>query len=385
MTKIVIIGSSIAGVSAAAAARKQDPDASISIYSKDTKLPYYRLRIGEVLADPAMAEKLTLHPQSWYDDRKIDLNLNQTVTAIDPDNKQITLENGNKVDYDKLILAQGSHSFVPPIKGKDLAGVLTLWYMDEALKIEDKLSEGKNAVIIGGGLLGLETAYNVAKHGIDTTIIETSDRLLARQLDEGGSAVFTKQVLKQNVHPVLSGSVIEIKADASGEKVGSVELKDGTSIPADIVIISTGVRPNVDLLEGLDIEIGRHVVCNDRMETSIPDIYAAGDVMEQDGQWYGQWSISKSQGTVAGTNAAGGDATYTIQPPPYTMNTMDTKVASGGTLNGADVDNYNEEVKVDEEHLDYYKVSKSGDKVIGFALVGNTKDYLKLSKAMKED
>lgn len=385
MTKIVIIGSSIAGVSAAEAAQKQDPDATISIYSMDTKLPYYRLRIGEVLADPAMAEKLVLHPQFWYDERNIDINLNQVVTAIDPDKKEITLESGDQVSYDKLILAQGSHSFVPPIKGKDLDGVMTLWYMDEALKIEAALAEGAKAVIIGGGLLGLETAYNVAKHDIDTTIIETSDRLLARQLDETGSAIFKKQVERQHVHPIVSGSVVEIKADESGKKVASVELKDGTSIPADIVIISTGVRPNVNLLEGIDIEIGRHIICNDRMETSIPDIYAAGDVMEQDGQWYGQWSISMAQGKTAGTNAAGGDATYQIQPPPYTMNTMNTKVASGGTLYGDDVPNYNEDVDTDEENLTYHKVSKSGDKVVGFALIGNTKDYLKLSKAMKDD
>ena len=245
MTKIVIIGSSIAGVSAAEAARKQDPDATISIYSMDTKLPYYRLRIGEVLADPAMAEKLVLHPQFWYDERNIDINLNQVVTAIDPDKKEITLESGDQVSYDKLILAQGSHSFVPPIKGKDLDGVMTLWYMDEALKIEAALAEGAKAVIIGGGLLGLETAYNVAKHDIDTTIIETSDRLLARQLDETGSAIFKKQVERQHVHPIVSGSVVESRRERL--KVASVELKDGTNIPADIVIISTGVRPNVNL------------------------------------------------------------------------------------------------------------------------------------------
>ena len=161
MTKIVIIGSSIAGVSAAEAARKQDPDATISIYSMDTKLPYYRLHRRSV-GRSAMAEKLVLHPQFWYDERNIDINLNQVVTAIDPDKKEITLESGDQVSYDKLILAQGSHSFVPPIKGKDLDGVMTLWYMDEALKIEAALAEGAKAVIIGGGLLGLETAYNVA-------------------------------------------------------------------------------------------------------------------------------------------------------------------------------------------------------------------------------
>lgn len=385
MSKIVIIGSSIAGISAAEAAKKQDPTASVKVYSKDRFYPYYRLRVGEILASRDMSEKLYLHPEKWYEDNGIELNLDKEVNGIDPEKKTISLVSGETVSYDKLILAQGSHSFVPPIKGADLEGVLTLWTMSDALKIEDAIEHGENCVVIGGGLLGLETAYHIAKKGISTTIVETADRLLARQLDEDGSRIFTEQVKRQHVTPIVKGNITEIKADESGKHCVSVDLADGTSLPADVVIISTGVRPNVNILDGTGIEIGRFVKCTDKMETSLPDIYAAGDVMEQDGSWFGQWSISKAQGTVAGTNAAGGDASYTLLPPPYILNTMGTKVAAGGRLKADGDPDYSEDVELDEANLLYHKVSVSDGGVVGFALIGDTKDYMKLSKKMKED
>lgn len=382
MSQIVIIGSSIAGVSAAEAAKKQDPGASVAIYSRDTHLPYYRLRIGEVLASRDQSEKLALHPAAWYTDRGIELNLGQTVTAVQPNQKTIRLADGSAVAYDKLILAQGSYSFVPPIPGHDLEGVKTLWTMDDALDIEASASQSRSCVIIGGGLLGLETAYQIAKQGIRTTVIETAPRLLARQLDEGASAIFSKQVVSQNVTPIVGGNVAAIKADASGKKCAAVALADGTDLPADIVIISTGVRPNLAILDGTDIETGRFIVCNDRMETSLPDVYAAGDVMEQDGKWFGQWAISKAQGTTAGINAAGGDSTYQIETPPYILNTMDTKVAAGGLLSSEAVTDYNETVSQDETARLYHKISRSGETVIGFALVGDTRDFIRLTKEM---
>ena len=144
MSQIVIIGSSIAGVSAAEAAKKQDPGASVAIYSRDTHLSYYRLRIGEVLASRDQSEKLALHPAAWYTDRGIELNLGQTVTAVQPNQKTIRLADGSAIAYDKLILAQGSYSFVPPIPGHDLESVKPHnsghWTQDGALVISTILN-----------------------------------------------------------------------------------------------------------------------------------------------------------------------------------------------------------------------------------------------------
>ncbi|MGI6546730.1 MAG: NAD(P)/FAD-dependent oxidoreductase [Fastidiosipilaceae bacterium] len=383
MTRIVIIGSSAAGISAAEAARKQDPNAEIRVFSQDTFLPYYRLRIGEVITDPAKRDSLTLHPASWYEDRRIELNLNQTVTGVDVKNKTIALADESAVEYDKLILAQGSHSFVPPIPGADLDGVMTLWSMTDALTIESKLTKGKSCVIIGGGLLGLETAYQAALKGVDTTVVDTSPRLLARQLDDIGSEIFRKQVEKQGVNAVIGGKISAIIKNDSDGKALAVELEDGTLLPANLVIISTGVRPNVAILDGTGIEIGHHVVCTNKMETNVKDVYAAGDVMEQGGAWFGQWSISMGQGKVAGTNAAGGDAVYELTPPPYTINTMDTKVAAGGKVSG-DEEGYHEDVTRSDGELHYRKVCYLDGKVCGFVLIGNTKEYVKLAKEMKE-
>lgn len=384
MKKIVIIGSSIAGVSAAEAAKKADPSAAVSIYSKDTFLPYYRLRIGEVLVNPAAREGLTLHPESWYEAKGIRLHLGKEVSAIDVDAKILTLNDQTTVPYDRLILAQGSHSFVPPIPGADLDGVKTLWTMADALAIESALQPGRSCVIIGAGLLGLETAYQVAGRGLDTTVLNNSSRLLSRQLDETGSALFKKQVEKQAIRPLVNAQTSAIQADASRTKVASVLLEDGRSLPADIVIISAGVRPNLALLEGTGIATNRFVITNDRMETNIPDVYAAGDVMEQDGGWFGQWSISMAQGKTAGTNAARGSAEYKLTPPPYTMNTMGTKVAAGGQVTDNGEPGYRESVSVDEERLHYRKVCYLGETVCGFILIGDTKEFVTLSRRMNE-
>lgn len=383
MTKIVIIGSSAAGVAAADAARKQDADASIQIFSMDKFLPYYRLRIGEVIMDTANQDVLTLHPASWYEDRKIELNLEHEVQSIDVEGKTIGLADGTTVSYDKLVLAQGSYSFVPPIQGADLPGVKTLWTMGEALDIESALGPDKSCVIIGGGLLGLETAYQTALKGVATTVIETAPRLLARQLDEKGSEVFSKQVAKMGVQTIVGANVTGIVKGTDKPLV--VELSDGRKAPADLIIISTGVRPNVKILEGTGIEIKRFVVVNDKMETNIPDVYAAGDVVEQDGMWFGQWAISMGQGKAAGTNAAGGEATYKLVPPPYTINTMETKIAAGGTVSIEGEDGYNADVTTDEESLHYRKVCYQNGKVCGFVLIGETKEFMQLSKQMKEN
>lgn len=380
---ILIIGSGPAGLAAAQSAKNHSPDAQVTILTKDAHLPYFRLRLFDVIADPAAREKLYLHDEQWYEDQGIHIRLNTEVLKVHPSEHEVELTDGTRLSYDSLVLATGSRSFVPPIKGADAKGVETLWTMDEAIRIEASLMRKTTAVIIGGGLLGLEAAHALTKKGIHSTIVEVLPRLMTRQLDERAADLFKQHVEQQGAAVILDAVVEEIVADESGH-VKSVLLKDGRQLPADVVFISAGVRAVLDPVLDCDVEINRCIVVNDHMETNQKDIYAAGDNALVDGRWYGLWQLSQNQGKIAGANAAGADLTYEMPVPPYMINTMATRIASAGQIfDDGQITDYREEINEDSEIFHYQKLSYRGSDLIGFVLLGDTKQSNALLKELK--
>lgn len=375
---IVIIGNGAAAVSAAEAARKQNADAQITLFSEDPHLPYFRPRLAEVLADEGMEEKILLHPQDWYDKNNIHLSLDTHVMSIDTQNKKIVLE-GGRVPYDKLILATGSKSFVPPIKGVEHKGVYTLWTLDQAKELRSELNKKDNVIVIGGGLLGLEAAWQLHRGGSHVTVIESFDRLLGNQMDEKGSALFKAKVESLGITVFTGASTKEILA--KNDQVTGVELSTGEVLPAKAVLVSTGVRARTELAEAAGIQIDRRIVVNNKMETNHPDIYAAGDNAELEGKWYGLWTISTQEGAVAGKNAAGGEAEYVMPVPPYMLNTMDTKVMSAGSLKTDEGQRV--ELTVDEDKFLYKKLVYKDGELQGFLLMGDTAEGMKLRKELR--
>lgn len=380
---IVIIGSGIAGLSAAEAARKTDPDVRIVILSENPHLPYHRPRLPGVIMDPDSQDKILLHQEDWYRDKDLDLRRGVRVKSVDTDKKEVLLDDGERLAYDKLILATGSRSFMPPMPGNDLSGVFTLWTLDDALAISDYIKGAKRAVVIGGGLLGLEAAYALKQRGLETTILERGSALLARQLDERASAMFQEQVERVGVQVMKNASTKEILADPETGRVAFVLLEDGTRVPADIVMVATGVRARLEAMEGVDIGIDRCFVTNNKMETNIPDVYAAGDCALMDGLWYGLWSVSTREGKVAGTNAAGGDESCSIPAPPYLVNTMETRIASAGNIAPKDPD-ISSQIHFDETQLTYDRRNFLGDKLVGYILLGDTTPFAMLSRELQQ-
>jgi nitrite reductase (NADH) large subunit len=379
---IVIIGSGIAGLSAAEAARKQDPDVKIILLSEDTNLPYHRPRLPSVVMEPETIDRVFLHDQAWFDDRQFDLRLGVSAKRVDIENQRVELSDHSTIEYDKLILATGSRSFMPPTPGNDLPGVFTLWTLDDAKAISDFIEDAQKAVVIGGGLLGLEIAYALKQRGLDTTILERGQALLSRQLDPRSSAMFQEQVERLDINVRKEASVAEILADPETGKVSSVKLTDGAVIATDIVLVSTGVRARVETMDGVDIEIDRRFVTNNRMETNIPNVYAAGDCALMDGIWYGLWSVSTREGKVAGANAAGGDEICVIPPPPYLVNTMETRIASAGNITpkGPEVTS---QISFDETQLTYDRRNFIGEKLVGYILLGDTTPFSMLSRELQ--
>jgi len=384
--RIVIIGGGIAGVAAAEAARKQDADASIRVLSSESFMPYYRLRICEVIDNPAIAETLSLHAPSWYQERRIDILLDQHVVKIMPDSHEVELADASRLVYDSLILSTGSESFRPSIIGIDRPGVYTLWTLADALQIEAALKQTKHALVIGGGLLGLEAGYHFRRKGIETTIVEKLPRLLANQLDDTGSEVFTRRVRSFGVTVITSGDIIAIEgSDGSDHSpVRQVRLSDGSVIETDLVLVSIGVRANSSLAQSAGLAVGKRIETDDHMRTSAADIYAAGDAAEPQHFWFGLWSVSRAQGQIAGMNAAGADVVFDHSTPPYLLNTMETKVAVLGEHGLLSEPQYELDVLMDTNSGNYRKLVYREGIFRGFMLVGDTHEFSQLQKDVNQ-
>jgi nitrite reductase (NADH) large subunit len=300
--QVVIAGAGIAGVSAAEALRQAAPEARITLLSKESDLPYYRLNLTRYLAGEIQAESLPLHPESWYQERNIDLVRDAELCTLLPDQRRLHLRHGDDLTYEQLVLAVGAHCFVPPVPGVQRENVTTLRTRADADFILEQCRAGMTCAVLGGGLLGLEAAGALARHGLDVTVIEAFPWLLPRQLSAEAAAVLEEQVRAQGIAVRLEAVTQELVGD---QRVREVMLADESSLRADMVIVSTGIRSNTYIarLAGLDVNHG--VVVDNHMRTSRPDILAAGDVAEHHGICYGVWGPAQFQGTLAGMNAAG--------------------------------------------------------------------------------
>ncbi|NMA67352.1 MAG: NAD(P)/FAD-dependent oxidoreductase [Clostridiaceae bacterium] len=369
--QILIIGNGVAGFSAAKAARAQDPEAEIIMFGEDSRLPYYRLRLCDYIGKNSDYDKLEIKNDEWFDKNNIQVETSK-VTEIDTLAKKIRTD-AKEYTYDSLVLATGSKPIMPPFKGKELKGIHTIWTKEDIVKINRSLLDAKKAVVIGGGLLGLEAAYKISKMGIEVSLIEGMPRLLPKQLDEEGSEIFRDKVQSLGISVLYGNTVAGFEGDNNGH-VRKVLMADDTFIEADVVIVSVGVSPNTAILQNSGISINRFIMVNQKMETSIKDIYAAGDVVSINGRWFGQWTVADKQGQIAGTNAAGGNTVYKITDSPYILSTMETRVVCSGKTGVIQSDNSLENCeiyqRVDMEQFSYYKLIFQNGLFVGYILVG---------------
>jgi nitrite reductase (NADH) large subunit len=376
-SKFVIIGNGAAGFNAAKSIRSKNSKASIKIISSENYATYYRPRLSGYLSENVPDNYFYVKDQSWYDKNKIDLILNTPVKDIDTKSKKVLTENGEKFEYDKLILANGSSSFIPNINGTDKEGVFTLKFLKDVYAIRNYANKSKKAVIVGGGLLGLEAAWELKKLGLSVTVVEFSNRLLPRQLDSEGAKLFKKSIDKSGVEIILGDSVSEIEGTS---KVSNVKLKSGKTIQCDIVLFSVGIRPNKQLAERAGIKTDRGIIVNDKMETSVKDIYACGDVCEYNKTVYGNWPASVKMGKIAGSNSVGDESHFTSFVTSTNFASMNCKLFSCGQ--------FTEESKnisySDPSKVNYCKLFfNEEDKIVGGILLGDTKNSGKIMLAIQ--
>jgi len=331
--RIVVVGAGAAGVAAAEAARRANPSASILLLAKEPSLPYHRINLTRYLAGDVKRDALPLHPESWYAEQKIELRRGVAVDRVDPAGHAVALAGVGQIPYDRLILATGADPFVPPVPGASRPGVFALRTIEDADRILEAARPGARVVCVGGGLLGLETAGALARRKADVTVLENAGHLMQSQLDPVGGAALAAHLAAIGVRLRTNARVREL---AGAGRVSEVRLEDGAAIPADAVILATGVRPTISLAKDAGLEVRRGVVVDDRLETTAAGIYAAGDAAEHRGVLYGSWVVAQGQGQIAGMNAAGLRATFGAVPRAFTLKVLDIDVVSLGVFSPPD-------------------------------------------------
>jgi NAD(P)H-nitrite reductase large subunit len=379
----IIIGNGAAGYYAASTIRKNNSTASIKIISAEKYLTYYRPQLSEYIYEEIPEKKFYISPECWYKENNIDLLLDTRVEEIDTPHKRLKLGNGAEVYYDKLILANGSSNFIPPISGSQLEGVYTLKYKSDADKIKESIKNSKKAVVIGGGLLGLEAAWEMKKSGLQVTVVEFFPRLLPRQLDDAGSELFKDLIDNSGIDIILGDCAEEIISHDAAQKVSALRLKSGRIIEADLVLFSVGIRPNKALAESGGILCDRAVVVNEKMETNIRDIYACGDVAELNGIVYGTWPAAMEMGRIAGKNATGEESKFKEFSSSVIFRGLNAEVFSAGTIdfNDTSLKQFSQE---DDSKKIYKKLFFKEGVLSGAILIGDTKKAAKVLTGIKK-
>ncbi len=331
--RIVVAGGGIAGVTAAETIRGYLGNAEITLIAREKHPPYYRLNLTRLLADEIKDENLPVHPDGWFSENRIELMDGAEVSAISPAEKQVALDNGTTVPYDKLILATGAHPFMPPILGVHKEGVTTLRTLDHAKYIREKAQTASSIVVIGGGILGLETAGALAGKNASVTVLEGFQWLMPRQLNESAADHLGKHLDSLSISLRTGITVKEILGD---EKAAGILLDTGETVPADLIIITAGVRPNSYLARLAGLKVNNGIIVDDTMRSSNPDIFAAGDNAEHRGTLYGLWNHSQYQGKIAGMNASGVTTEFGGIPRSNSIKVLGVDMLSIGTFEPED-------------------------------------------------
>lgn len=390
MEKVVIIGNGIAGHSALQEILKKGRDFDITVVWNEVPRTYVRTQIINYAMGRVKEDKFYLSREDYYKEKGVH-SIHAEVTDLDPMARQVTLSNGEGLPYDRLIIATGSYNFVPPVKAeghstlttidsssiRDLAGVYTMRNLKDAEGFGRDLQTARNAVVSGGGLLGLEAAGSLVDAGLDVTTVEFAPRLLPRQLDRDSSALFQKQAEAYGLTFILGDSIDTVFFEE--DQPVRVRLVSGRELKCDLLLFSIGVRSNIaPFLEKLTI--GRGIQIDDYAQTSDPNIFCCGDAAEYKGLVYGNWGFSSNSGKTAGQNAAG---QHNVMKP-YVLNTLfhslGTRVFSTGLVDFDDPDlkSYTR----GEADKDYVKLFFRDDRLTAGILMGDTTRGQKLARAI---
>lgn len=366
--KLVIIGNGIAGTTTARMVAEKDSSIEIDIYTDEPYLYYPRPRLIDLVAGKVDQTVLPQYNQEWYQKRGIRVHTNVPVISVDPREHQVSLKNGAVVAYDRLVLANGASSYVPPFEGSQLDGILTLRSLDDAMQLRERSQSARNTIILGGGLLGLDLAMALKTNCANVTVIEMMPRLLPRQLDEAGARILTTMVTRRGVEVITNDACARVCGDTS---VNQVLLKSGHVLPADLVAVSAGVRPNTQLARDAGIACNRGVLVDAHLRTSEPDILAIGDVAEFNQRVWGIIPVALAQARTAASVICGDTSSaYQEIVPSTTLKVTGIDLTSIGEVT-PEGNGFYEVTSQDEQAGIYKKIVIRDGLVVGAILLGD--------------
>ncbi len=380
--KLVVIGNGMAGMRTVEEILKHDAERfDITVFGAEPRENYNRIMLSPVLSGEKSYEDIIINTREWYIENDITLFAGDPVTVIDRDAKTVTSARGETFAYDKLLLATGSDPFIIPVPGTDLEGVVTFRDLDDVNRMLDAAKKGRNAVVIGGGLLGLEAAVGLKANGMDVTVVHLMDTLMERQLDEAAGYLLASELKNRGLDVRTKANT---KAILGSEKVTGLELDDGTVIDADLVVMAVGIKPNVTLARQAELDIARGVLVDDQMQTSDSDIFAVGECVEHRGATYGLVAPLYEMGKVLAEHLVGGNGVaYQGSVTSTKLKVTGVDVFSAGDFSGGE--GADDIVFRDASRGVYKRIVVRDNKIEGAVLYGDAKDGAWYFQLMKDD
>ena len=371
MQKLVVVGNGMAGVACVEQILKHAPKFEITIFGDETHVNYNRILLSSVLAGEKSADEITLNGLDWYQQNNINLRLGVRIIDVDSEAKTVIGDDGSITPFDKILLATGSAPVIPSIDAVKKDGVFVFRNLDDTRALLERCRPGLKAVVIGGGLLGLEAARGLQVRGCDVTVVHLMETLMERQLDANGGSYLAAKMNQLGITVLLGLSTTAILGNA---KVESVEFKGGRRVPADLVVIAAGISPNVGLGKMAGLDVKRGIVVNDYMETSHPDIFAVGECVQHNGVCYGLVAPLIEQGKVLAATITGNKGPrYEGSVPAAKLKIMGVDVFSAGEI--GDRHDGSEIIRYEDPAFGVYKkLTLKDGRLAGVILVGDTSD-----------
>ncbi len=381
--KLVVIGNGMAGCRAVEDILARDADRyDITIFGAEPRVNYNRIMLSPVLAGDKTFEEIVINGQDWYDDNRIRLIGGDPVHYIDREKQEVVSTGGIRAPYDKLLIATGSDPFIIPVPGHDMEGVVTFRDLDDVDKMLTAAEKGGSAVVIGGGLLGLEAAHGLNLRGMDVTVIHLMPTLMERQLDEAAGYLLRAELESRGQTILTEANTEEIYGDGA---VAGVRLKDGREIPAHLVVMAVGIRPNIGLAQNAGLDVERGILVDDHMQTSDPAIYAVGECVQHRGLCYGLvaplWEMCRAAADMLTSGPSGYEGSVTSTK----LKVSGIDLFSAGDFSGGE--NTEDIVMRDASRGIYKRVIVKDDKLVGAVLYGDTADgnwYFDLLKKQQD-
>ena len=379
----VILGNGTAGLNAAKAIRQRDKTGAVIMISNEAYPSYNRPMLTKSMLASLTPEQIAVETESWYKSNNIYQILGRTAVSVDTKKSEVILDDGSQIHFTRLIYALGSESFIPPIPGSGREQVIAVRRISDVEKISSLLKTSKTAVVIGGGVLGLEAAWELKKAGLSVTVLEAAPMLMGRQLDATAGSIL-EEISRRNGISIHTGvSITSIDGDETGA-VSGVSLSSGEVLPADLVIVSAGVRANTALAQEMGLKIEKAVVVNSRMEAGIKHVYACGDCAEYKGANFAIWPEASEQGRVAGANAAGDELEYRPVSSALTFNGMNTSLYAAGD-NGKNPNLLYKTVEFKDMGKEQYKkLYFLNNRLCGVILIGDLSQMARMTEFLEQ-